>query len=93
MKKRARRSSAPNRSNKKNSSDSGCICSAIKAIFMISFWTFTLIYWLISSLTGSKPVNSEILSSNISPSRSVGNASQSDDEYQAVGLYKPIMEA
>lgn len=89
MKKKARRSSAPNRSNKKNSSDSGCLWSAIKAILMIAFWPFTLIYWLISSLTGSKPVKSEILSSNISSSRSVGNVSLSDDEYQAVGLYKP----
>ena len=87
MKKKARRSSAPNRSNKKNSSDSGCLWSAIKAILMIAFWPFTLIYWLISSLTGSKPVKTEIFPSNISPSRSVGNASQSDDEYQAVGLY------
>ena len=89
MKKKARRSSAPNRSNKKNSSDSGCLWSAIKAILMIAFWPFTLIYWLISSLTGSKPIKTEIFPSNISPSRSVGNASQSDDEYQAVGLYKP----
>ena len=89
MKKKARRSSSPNRSNKKNSSDSGCLWSAIKAILMIAFWPFTLIYWLISSLTGSKPVKTEIFPSNISPSRSVGNASQSDDEYQAVGLYKP----
>lgn len=89
MKKKARRSSAPNRSNKKNSSDSGCLWSTIKAILMIAFWPFTLIYWLISSLTGSKPVKTEIFPSNISPSRSVGNASQSDDEYQAVGLYKP----
>ena len=89
MKKKARRSSAPNRSNKKNSSDSGCLWSAIKAVLMIAFWPFTLIYWLISSLTGSKPVKTEIFPSNISPSRSVGNASQSDDEYQAVGLYKP----
>ena len=89
MKKKARRSSAPNRSNKKNSSDGGCLWSAIKAILMIAFWPFTLIYWLISSLTGSKPVKTEIFPSNISPSRSVGNASQSDDEYQAVGLYKP----
>ena len=35
MKKKARRSSAPNRSNKKNSSDSGCLWSAIKAVLMI----------------------------------------------------------
>ena len=111
MKKKARRSSAPNRSNKKNSSDSGCLWSAIKAILMIAFWPFTLIYWIISALTGAKSAkssNSSVdfpvqvkpvptfsgtdTSATYTASCSVNNTlhnKSNDDEYQAVGLYKP----
>lgn len=89
MKKKAGRSRSSTRSNKKSSSDIGCLWSAIKTIFLIVLWPFTLIYRVISALINSRSVKSERSSSNVSSSRSIGNAPQSDDEYQAVGLYEP----